>query len=77
MGSKVQKLRNEQAGTQHRLFAHQQDPAGSYEQLFRTAPFEVHGALLSDGAAVSHTRSTEQLHFKMSEGLQDLAFPPV
>lgn len=58
------------------MFVHQQqDSTDSYKYLLRASSFEAHKALVCCGAAVSHTQSTQELHFKMNKGLQDLAFP--
>lgn len=57
------------------MFAHKQDSTGSYKYLLCASSFEAHEALAPNRAAVSLTESTEEFHFQMNEGLQDLAFP--
>lgn len=71
----AQKFPNKPGRLQYRMFAPQQHPTASYKYLLCAASFEAHEALGLAGAAVSHAPTAEEFHFKMKEGLQDLAFP--
>lgn len=71
----AQKFQNNQGRPWDQMSAHQQDSNDSYKYLLCAFLFEAHEALMTDGAAVTH--STEEFHSKMNEGLQDLAFPVI